>query len=258
MYGYGWSTELIHDTFRNELLQKWCEQLLELEKFVGWLSFHPPVEYIARSIVTEYLAQYQPTMCKISRLRSNDSMQVLSSFGPEVEEPGQVSDGKLWRQWCQEKLITNDHEVGPWSKDSTQIVLPLRDRGAIQGFIQIGFTNQIDVNMQAELVSKTSALAAALDLYFSLLSVFKGASVNQNDAREENLGSQDPSDPSALTARQLKILTAMVEAKTNHEIAEELGFSVSTVRQETMKIYKALGVIDRRAAAQKAMELHLA
>ena len=61
---------------------------------------------------------------------------------------------------------------------------------------------------------------------------------------------QEQGDASSLTARQMKILTAMVEAKTNHEIAEELGFSISTVRQETMKIYKVLGVSDRRAAAQ--------
>ena len=232
--------------------------MLELEKFVGWLSFHPPVDYIARSIVTEYLVQYQPSMCQISRLRTNDSVQVLSSFGPEVQEQGHVSSGKEWRVWCQENLITSGHEVGPWSKDSTQLVLPLRDRGAIQGFIHIGFAQPLNATVQAELVSKTTALAAALDLYFSLLSVFKGATVKQKDVREENLSGQDPSDPSALTPRQMKILTAMVEAKTNHEIAEELGFSISTVRQETMKIYKALGVMDRRAAAQKAMELNLA
>jgi DNA-binding NarL/FixJ family response regulator len=49
----------------------------------------------------------------------------------------------------------------------------------------------------------------------------------------------------------------MVEGKTNHELATELGFSVSTVRHETMRIYQALSVSDRKEAAKKAMNLSL-
>jgi DNA-binding NarL/FixJ family response regulator len=45
----------------------------------------------------------------------------------------------------------------------------------------------------------------------------------------------------------------MVEGKTNHEIATELGFSVSTIRHETMWIYQALAVSDRKEAAKKAL-----
>jgi DNA-binding NarL/FixJ family response regulator len=39
----------------------------------------------------------------------------------------------------------------------------------------------------------------------------------------------------------------MVEGKTNHELATEMGFSVSTIRHETMRIYQAL----RSATARK-------
>jgi len=55
---------------------------------------------------------------------------------------------------------------------------------------------------------------------------------------------------SKLTARQLLILTGMVEGKTNHELSIDLGFSVSTIRHETMVIYKELGVSDRKEAAR--------
>lgn len=55
-----------------------------------------------------------------------------------------------------------------------------------------------------------------------------------------------------LTARQLLILTGMVEGKTNHELSIDLGFSVSTIRHETMAIYKELGVSDRKEAARVA------
>jgi DNA-binding NarL/FixJ family response regulator len=49
----------------------------------------------------------------------------------------------------------------------------------------------------------------------------------------------------------------MVEGKTNHELATELGFSVSTVRHETMRIYQALSVSDRKEAAKKALALSI-
>ena len=49
----------------------------------------------------------------------------------------------------------------------------------------------------------------------------------------------------------------MVEGKTNHELANELGFSVSTIRHETMRIYQALSVSDRKEAAKKALSLSL-
>lgn len=232
--------------------------MAELKKFVEWLSFHPPVEYIARSIVIENLSTYHAVRCQISRLRTDDSLVVLSSFGPEAEEQGHVSSGTEWRQWCQENLVvaTQDFEMGPWSKDGAELVLPMRDRGTIQGFVHVVFANPISEPVSNDVVKKSSEYATALALYFSLLPGLASPAGARKEARDS--APQGPADPSALTPRQLKILAGMVEAKTNHEMAEELGFSVSTVRQETMAIYKALGVLDRRAAAARAMELNLA
>jgi DNA-binding NarL/FixJ family response regulator len=60
-----------------------------------------------------------------------------------------------------------------------------------------------------------------------------------------------------LSQRQILILRGMVEGKTNHELATELGFSVSTIRHETMRIYQALTVSDRKEAAKMAVMLNL-
>ena len=57
--------------------------------------------------------------------------------------------------------------------------------------------------------------------------------------------------------RQTLILRGMVEGETNHELATELGFSVSTICHETMRIYQSLAVSDRKEAAQKALMLSL-
>jgi DNA-binding CsgD family transcriptional regulator len=60
-----------------------------------------------------------------------------------------------------------------------------------------------------------------------------------------------------LTSRQLRILNLMADGMVNAEIAKELMVSESTVRQETVRIYRALGVPNRFDASKKARALGL-
>ena len=58
------------------------------------------------------------------------------------------------------------------------------------------------------------------------------------------------SDWPQLSGKQLAILWGIVQGKTNHELAAELCFFASTVRHETMRVYQALAVNDRKEAAK--------
>jgi DNA-binding CsgD family transcriptional regulator len=51
-----------------------------------------------------------------------------------------------------------------------------------------------------------------------------------------------------VTEREYEVLTLMAQGLTNREIAEHLGFSVSTIRMETISIYRKLGVKGRAEA----------
>ncbi len=57
-----------------------------------------------------------------------------------------------------------------------------------------------------------------------------------------------------LTDRQLQILALMGEGKTNMAIARTLGYSESTIRQESMEIYRTLGVGSREDAVAAALD----
>jgi len=59
--------------------------------------------------------------------------------------------------------------------------------------------------------------------------------------------------PSQLTERQLLVMQYLVVGITNRQIALRLGFSESTIRQETMAIYAYLGVKGRKEAAEAAI-----
>ncbi len=58
--------------------------------------------------------------------------------------------------------------------------------------------------------------------------------------------------PGNLSDRQLRILGLMAKGLTNSQISKRVGFSESTVRQETMAIYRYFGVGGRREAVRLA------
>jgi DNA-binding NarL/FixJ family response regulator len=53
------------------------------------------------------------------------------------------------------------------------------------------------------------------------------------------------------------ILQGLADGKTNAQIAQEMILSESTIRQETVKIFRALGVHGRAEAAKRAIHLGL-
>ena len=60
-----------------------------------------------------------------------------------------------------------------------------------------------------------------------------------------------------LTPRELSILRYLRTPMSNAEIAAEQYVSVNTVKTHTAKIYRKLGVANRREAVRKAVELGL-
>jgi DNA-binding NarL/FixJ family response regulator len=110
------------------------------------------------------------------------------------------------------------------------------------------FTHEKSDEEKREIFRELNIFALAISLYLSLTHP-------QDFSSEKELGAEKglPSVDS-LTKRQMNILRGMVDGKTNHDLASQLGYSVSTIRHETMRIYQALAVSDRREAAQRALE----
>jgi DNA-binding CsgD family transcriptional regulator len=60
-----------------------------------------------------------------------------------------------------------------------------------------------------------------------------------------------------LSARQIMVMNGLLQDLTINEIAQKLGFSHSTVRQESIAIYKALSIEGRTAIADRARQIQL-
>ena len=227
-----------------------------IRKFIEWLSFHPTTEEIARALATEYLRDFSVQGIRFGRLNSDDSIIVLGQFGyPDADQyRDRVIPSNEWRAVnSPDTILINSGTQGAFTQDEKMYVSCLRDRGVIQGYLIVEFKNKVADSEKHRTVEAIEDFCVPIALYLSFqnraIHTMAPGTVIVNEARETGSGQ--------LSVRQLLILRGMVEGKTNYELATETGFSVSTIRQETMRIYQALAVSDRKEAAKKALKLSL-
>ena len=228
--------------------------MTQIRKFIEWMSFHPGMEEISRALATDYLTQFGVKGVRFGLVNSDDSILLLGQYG--------YPDAMAWRNRnipSQEWRAVESPDIQliisasgqKWTNDSRFFVNTLRDHGVIQGYLIVEFINPIgDANKQ-KTGDAIDDLCMPIALYLSFQirrSPNQTISINSLDEVRDSGGAQ-------LTSRQLLILRGMVDGKTNHELAAEMGFSVSTVRHETMRVYQALAVSDRKEAAKKALVL---
>ena len=227
-----------------------------IRKFVEWLSYHPTTEEIARALATDYLAEFAVRSLRFGRLNSDDSITNLGQFGfPDADEyRNRNIPSDEWRSYkSAEMAIISGASKEKWTSGGATYVNTLRDRGVLQGHLIVTFHKPVPDTDKHRVAAAIDDLCIPLALYLSFMSRPVGVGLGGVTLP---IDSRDAGN-AQLSQRQILILRGMVEGKTNHELATELGFSVSTIRHETMRIYQALAVSDRKEAAKKALMLSL-
>jgi len=228
--------------------------MTQIRKFIEWMSFHPTTEEIARALATDYLAEFEVLGIRFGRINSDDSVLVLGQYGyPDADEwRGRTVPSAEWRAGdSPEVKLMATFSKDQWSPTSTLFIETLRDHGVIQGYLMVEFLKPVDQGDKAKTAQAIGDLCVPIALYLS----FQNHATASNVFAINSINDSRDSGKTQLSARQISILRGMVEGKTNHELATELGFSVSTIRHETMRIYQALSVSDRKEAAKKALTL---
>ena len=221
----------------------------DIRTFIDWLSYHPTCDEISRALVMEYMAPVGACCARVGRLHADDSLEFLGEYGFDAGKAKQTFPSEVWRSWDNdEALIALGKNAAPWNPAKNLLMIQLRERGAVHGYLVLRFSSPVNDTETVEEIARNYAVA--LGLYLSLAHE-SGATSTRTVVDRGDTGSDQ------LTPRQISILRGMVEGKTNHELANELGFSVSTIRHETMRIYQALSVSDRKEAAKKALSLAL-
>lgn len=228
----------------------------QIRKFIEWLSFHPTSDDIARALVTEYLTEFGVSCIRFGRINNDDSAVTLGQYGYADAEQwrNMVVPGSEWRSWNLPAIdIMTGKNPTKWAPDSKMAVVQLRDRGVLQGNVVVEFSQPIAEEKKPKVLEAIEDYCVPIALYLS----FQNRAIPGNVSGINTLNDTRDAGVGQLTQRQILILRGMVEGKTNHELATEMGFSVSTIRHETMRIYQALAVSDRKEAAKKALMLSL-
>ena len=227
----------------------------KMARLASLLSFMPPLERIARSLVLDIFVQFNPTESIIYYLNENDEVTNLAAYGTNELVAGIQIPSSTWRRWVSEET-SNAHALSlntiSWSEDNCQIVIKLNAQGVLIGFLALKFSESVENTNKLNIDAEAACLLISLYLSFYLQ--------NTNERGEVSELIQVPRKPLVrrenekphLSERQRSVLIGLVARKTNNVIASELGYSVSTVRHETIRIFEALGVSDRIEAAKHA------
>jgi DNA-binding CsgD family transcriptional regulator len=111
-----------------------------------------------------------------------------------------------------------------------------------------GLVLDAQISHDEELSHFVRAIGQMLALQFSRVPVYSG--LKANGGRKIN-GNQNIE----LTARQKVVHQLMLKGFTNAQIASELGYSESLIRQETMRIFRVLGVSGRQEIIESGVKI---
>ena len=232
-----------------------------VKRLTAWLSSRPSLEGITRSLVLDFLAAFNPVEAMFYYLDKNDEVTCLAAYGANDSQIGVSIASDKWRHWAKGGSFTvhslSSNSVS-WSEDKKRMIVNLYAQAVLVGFLMLGFAKSVDdvseLNAEAEAYSWSISLYLALHYHDTF-----GRSESAEIRRLANSAFIQHFDANVhLSERQLLILSGLIAEKTNNDIATELGYSVSTIRHETMRIFEVLNVSDRIEAAQRAKSFGIA
>ena len=208
------------------------------------LSSTDPAD-LCRQIVHSDLLPDSKRGCEIFYLDGKSILRTVGSYGMTT---GQNEEVSAWDASPMSEAI----------REKRLVVGKLEHLGLEFEVIGIPFiTHGVPTGLMALVLEEKHfelrELEIASEMFFKL-GAFYLESLDLGNALK-NGSKPAPSSPDGLSSRQITILHHIQDGLVNLEIAKELMLSESTIRQETVKIYRALGVGNRQEAVKKAKVL---
>lgn len=224
------------------------------DTFVPFLSSQPPLTDVAQFLVAllSWPIGAQGAIITDGRLGRGS---VLGAYIDSVQgwhdEQGRdpfagIQDALDAVTGGQPIIWTSEQEIGRWPI----VAWPLGSFSGPVGALVLILGRPMDQNTVFDQVRD---LASALSLYLAGLTVKPTGQVASRSLG--GLAFMGVADARDLTPRQIEILGWMAKGLTMRQIGHRIGFSDSTVRAESLAIYRTLGVNDRAAALARAHEI---
>ena len=214
--------------------------LPELNRFITFLTNRPSISELGHRFTQDFIESLKPTGIGIYQVSMGAKLSTVFdqqiTFAPLNLNSITISD--LESLYNVSGIFKELNHSSPLiSSDKCHLLLQITNGNICVGLVQLSFATGLSDD-QIQMISS----------YGGLISFYcypKLASISVPNSLSEL-----PINP--LTPRQRQVLAGFIEGKTNHEMAVDLGFSISTIRHETMAIFKTLGASDRKEAAKIA------
>jgi len=217
----------------------------EVTRFATLLTRSPSVDDLLATLLRDFLSQEDVTAIEIQVIGPSENLILRYFIGAPIDGSENKSTISLTSLLEHKNIHTDLEKDGSIHNSHNHITLTaIALDSTIKGFYLFQHGKRYEASPNS--AHYMQALSSLLTIY--LVSIFP------RGTRASLLGSEVKTESvSELSARQLMILAGMVDGKTNPELSTALGYSVSTIRHETMDIFKILGVSDRKEAAKSAI-----
>ena len=217
----------------------------EVTRFATLLTRSPTVDDLLATLLRDFLSQEDVSAIEIQVIGPAENLILRYFIGEPIDGSENKSTISLTSLLEHKNIHTDLEKDGSIHNSHNHITLTaIALDSTIKGFYLFQHGKRYEASPNS--AHYMQALSSLLTIY--LVSIFP------RGIRASLLGSEVKTESvSELSARQLMILAGMVDGKTNPELSTALGYSVSTIRHETMDIFKILGVADRKEAAKSAM-----
>jgi len=215
---------------------------VRVPRLLDLLIQRPSANELLKALETDLLSEYKLSNAIVFTLDSHNTSTEIYSNNPFLEDSNNDRFSSILASIMPLSNLSSltDSKIGK-SSDDNFLVIPISNGRSLKGFILLELAC-------AQLSSEDLSLIEILGKICAFYLLSELPELKQSSSTEK-ITSQIQ-----FSARQLQIINGFVEGKTNHELASDLGFSVSTVRHETMEIFRLLGASDRKEAAKIAQE----
>jgi DNA-binding CsgD family transcriptional regulator len=234
------------------------KQVGELTRFLTGST--RTIEELSKFLVFKTFSQYSPTALYIAEITEDGYLSLTGGFGFEKSAIANWGRFPLTAHIPVTDSVRNDRcilidsveeiferypsvsELGDFSTDwGAAMAWPMLPYGVGFSFLQIAPTNSEEFEDFLRLVGSVVTLYLLDKSNASPVPEFRGT-------KSKKIA------PTVLSPRQKVILEMLSKGATNAEIALEVGYSESLIRQETMEIYRIMGVSGRKELITAAGE----
>lgn len=221
-----------------------------------------------RALALDVLLEYGVVATYVARLDSDGHITMIGSYGYSQQRVENTGRPSIWENMSITETIrtgkvmvyeTWDEYINRYpdkahmaSPGKAFICLPLRVKGARAGGLGISFAEPIaGANINPRL---WEVFSAAGDVFLT-----KGwqSELLRRPVPTSDFGEDEKFAAAALSERELEVLRLIALGRTNAQIAKELAYSESTIKQDTIRIFRVLGVKSRKDAVLAAKTLGL-